>query len=157
MFPQAVRQYDGYRIDAFDVKNQTLVARPNSDEEFLRKYDTDRRSVFIGGLPVDTTREDLIELCSPVAEVINANVVPHANPHSQSIPLLAAFAKKLLTENVVVNPRNFGFVEFARADIPDLVVASLVSTRPPNMRGWSDWSLTGFAALRTTLSSADLP
>lgn len=79
MFPQAVRQYDGYCIDAFDVKNRSLVPRPNADEEYLRKYDIDRRSVFVGGLPVDTTKDELVEhFASIVGEVIDANIVRRA-------------------------------------------------------------------------------
>ncbi|KAG7291565.1 hypothetical protein NEMBOFW57_001584 [Staphylotrichum longicolle] len=97
----AVRQYDGYCIDAFDVKNRSLVPRPNADEEYLRKYDIDRRSVFVGGLPVDTTKEELIEhFASIVGEVIDANIVRRAGYQG-------------------FQAHVFGFVEFSGADIPD--------------------------------------
>ncbi|KAK4154876.1 hypothetical protein C8A00DRAFT_42421 [Chaetomidium leptoderma] len=105
----AVRQHDGFRIDAFDVKKKNFISRTDADEEFLRKYDVDRRSVFIGGLPLDTNRQHMIDLFSSVGEVLDANVIARANYNGR---VTSAFA----------------FVEFTRADIPDQAIQSLNNT-----------------------------
>ncbi|KAL1837350.1 hypothetical protein VTJ49DRAFT_3961 [Mycothermus thermophilus] len=105
----AVRRNDRFRIDAFDVQNHTVIARPNPDEVFLQRYDVDRRSVFVGGLPLDTTREELIELFSQVGEVVDANVITRENYANNRI-------------------RAFGFVEFARATTPGIAIQRLHNT-----------------------------
>ncbi|KAK4125073.1 hypothetical protein N657DRAFT_679861 [Parathielavia appendiculata] len=99
----AVRQHDGYRIDAFDVKKRSPISKTDADEDFLRRYDMDRRSVYVGGLPVETTRQEVLELFSAVGEVISCNVLAKANFHGHVT-------------------RVFAFVEFARADAPDEAV-----------------------------------
>ncbi|KAK4247833.1 hypothetical protein C7999DRAFT_14172 [Corynascus novoguineensis] len=105
----AVRQHDGYRIDAFDVKKRNLISRSDADEEFLRKYDVDRRSIFVGNLPVNTQKEEIVNLFSNVGEIVGANVVSRVNFHGHVT-------------------RAFAFVEFARADTPDLAVANFNDT-----------------------------
>ncbi|KAL2161181.1 hypothetical protein VTH06DRAFT_8400 [Thermothelomyces fergusii] len=105
----AIRQHEGYRIDAFDVKKKNLISRGDADEEFLRKYDVDRRSVFIGNLPVDTQKEELVDLFSDVGDVIGVNVVSRADYHGHVT-------------------RAFAFVEFTRADTPDLAVKNFNDT-----------------------------
>ncbi|KAL2180757.1 uncharacterized protein P884DRAFT_191098 [Thermothelomyces heterothallicus CBS 202.75] len=105
----AVRQHDGYRIDAFDVKKRNLISRGDADEEFLRKYDVDRRSVFVGNLPVNTQKEELVSLFSNVGDVIGVNIISRVNFHGQVT-------------------RAFAFVEFSRADTPDLAVVNFNDT-----------------------------
>ncbi|KAK4102728.1 hypothetical protein N658DRAFT_422656 [Parathielavia hyrcaniae] len=105
----AVRQYDGYRIDAFDAKKRSTVSKTDADEDFLRRYDVDRRSVYVGGLPLETTRQDLLELFSAVGEVVSCNVLAKANYHGQI-------------------SRTFAFVEFDRADAPDEAVKEFNNT-----------------------------
>lgn len=84
-FPQAVRQHDGYCIDAFDVKKKNFISRTDADEEFLRKYDVDRRSIFVGNLPADTHKEEIIDLLSPVGEILDVNLVKRPTSyHGQS-------------------------------------------------------------------------
>ncbi|KAH6855250.1 hypothetical protein B0I37DRAFT_423457 [Chaetomium sp. MPI-CAGE-AT-0009] len=105
----AVRQHDGYCIDAFDMKKKNFMSRTDADEEFLRKYDVDRRSVFVGNLPVGTHKQEIINLFSSVGEVIDANVIARPNYHGH------------------VN-RAFAFVQFARADTPDQAVQNFHDT-----------------------------
>ncbi|KAK3298206.1 uncharacterized protein B0H64DRAFT_438695 [Chaetomium fimeti] len=105
----AVRQHDGYCIDAFDMKKKNFISRTDADEEFLRKYDVDRRSVFIGNLPVDTQKQEIINLFSPVGEILDANVIARPNYHGHIT-------------------RAFAFVEFARADTPDEAVQNFHDT-----------------------------
>jgi hypothetical protein len=83
-FPQAVRQHDGFRIDAFDAERRSFAARTDADEEFLRGYDLNRRSVFVGGIPVSTQKEELMELFASVGEVLDAKVVQKSNYWGQS-------------------------------------------------------------------------
>ncbi|KAK4040718.1 hypothetical protein C8A01DRAFT_15439 [Parachaetomium inaequale] len=105
----AVRQQDGYRIDAFDVKKRNFISRTDADEEFLRKYDVDRRSVFVGGLPLDTQRQEVVDIFSRIGEVIGCNIVTRTNYQGHIA-------------------RVFAFVEFARADMPDGAVEHLNDT-----------------------------
>jgi RNA recognition motif-containing protein len=55
------------------------MSRTDADEEFLHKYDVDRRSVFVGNLPLDTTKEELMDLFAPMCDVVDANVVARPN------------------------------------------------------------------------------
>jgi hypothetical protein len=126
--PQAVRQYDGYHIDAFDVKKKSPISRTDADEDFLQKYDTDRRSIFVGGLPLEAQRQEVLELFSTVGEVINCNVIARSNFDGQFIPFNLggrAWATGLTTSTGYVS-RVFAFVEFSRADAPDAAVKHFV-------------------------------
>ncbi|KAK3311435.1 uncharacterized protein B0T15DRAFT_548965 [Chaetomium strumarium] len=98
----AVRQHDGFRIDAFDVKKKNFISRTDADEEFLRKYDVDRRSVFVGNLPSEVDEDEIMDLFSDVGEVLDATIVKRTNGAGVT--------------------KAFGFVEFARADMPDRAV-----------------------------------
>ena len=86
-FPQAVRQHDGFRIDAFDVKKKTFMSRTDADDVFMKKYDHDRRSIFVGGLPYDTEKEEVADLFAAVGEVVDVNVVTRPYWHGQYLPV----------------------------------------------------------------------
>jgi RNA recognition motif-containing protein len=60
-------------------------ARSDSDEEFLRKYDADRRSVFVGGLPYDVEKNDILELFSEVGDVVDIDLVKRTNNDGEYI------------------------------------------------------------------------
>ncbi|KXX82619.1 Multicopy suppressor of sporulation protein msa1 [Madurella mycetomatis] len=98
----AARGKDKYNIDAFDTLKKS---RSNSDEEFLRKYDVDRRSVFVGGLPYDMEKDEMIAYFSEVGEVVNVDLIKRTNFDGSA-------------------SRPFGFVEFTRADVPDKAINS---------------------------------
>ncbi|KAK3904998.1 hypothetical protein C8A05DRAFT_13160 [Staphylotrichum tortipilum] len=106
----ALRQHGDYHIDACEVKKRNLVSRTDADEEFLHKYDVDRRSVFVGNLPLDTTKEELMDLFAPMCDVVDANVVARPNYYGNHV-------------------RTFAFVEFARADMPDRAIEVFNETR----------------------------
>lgn len=99
-----------------------MVSRADANENFLRMYDIDRRSVFVGGVPVDTDEEEMIALFSEVGEVVNVDIVKRST-NSESPP--GRFAATTLT--ATVGAHAFAFVEFSRADLPDLAVKKLVS------------------------------
>ncbi|GAB1312151.1 Multicopy suppressor of sporulation protein msa1 [Madurella fahalii] len=98
----AVREKDKYNIEAFDTRKKS---RSDSDEEFLRKYDVDRRSVFVGGLPYDMEKDEMIAFFSEVGEVANVDLIKRINFDGSA-------------------SRPFGFVEFTRADVPDKAIKS---------------------------------
>lgn len=53
---------------AYDPKKASQVAKVEADEAWLQRYDTDRRSVFIGDLP--DVKEDLERELRKKAETI---------------------------------------------------------------------------------------
>ena len=69
------------------MKKRNFISRTDADEEFLRKYDVDRRSIFVGGLPLDTQRQEVVDLFSRIGEVIGCNIVTRTNFQGQSTPL----------------------------------------------------------------------
>jgi RNA recognition motif-containing protein len=57
------------------VKKKKQLSRADADEEYLSKYDVNRRSVFVGGVPVDTDEEEMIDFFSEVGDVVNVDIV----------------------------------------------------------------------------------
>ena len=81
------------------MKKKNFISRTDADEEFLRKYDVDRRSIFVGNLPADTHKEEIIDLLSPVGEILDVNVIKRPTSyHGQSICPLAGDLPKVLTD-----------------------------------------------------------
>jgi hypothetical protein len=54
------------------------VIRANPDEIFLRNYDIDRRSIFVGGLPVDVAEEAIRQQFELVGEILSIQL--HKKP-----------------------------------------------------------------------------
>ncbi|KAK0669533.1 hypothetical protein QBC41DRAFT_106225 [Cercophora samala] len=102
-------------IDMFDVRKRAARNNIDRDTDFLRQYDLDRRSVYVGGLPLTATEQEIFELFSEVGEVIKVNMVQR---HSQDGALL----------------RQFCFVEFDKIDTPAHAIATLDGTL---IRGWN--------------------
>ncbi|KAH6630155.1 hypothetical protein B0J18DRAFT_463040 [Chaetomium sp. MPI-SDFR-AT-0129] len=103
----ALRRHGDYRIDAFDTKKNTSRGDPH--EEFLDKYDLDRRSVFVGNLPLNVTEAEIREFFGHAGEIVGVNIIARPNYSGQVT-------------------RAFAFVQFARADVPDHVVKNFNET-----------------------------
>lgn len=84
--PQAVRQYDGFRIDAFDVEKKTFTPRPNPKEEWMVSYDQNRRSVFVGDLPGDVTEDEVADIFVGVGEIISIKIHRRTTIKGQFLP-----------------------------------------------------------------------
>nr|CDN29963.1 Putative protein of unknown function [Podospora anserina]CDP24435.1 Putative protein of unknown function [Podospora anserina S mat+] len=82
---KAVALFPDYYIDMFDVRKRAAKSNIDRDTEFLRQYDLDRRSIYVGGLPLDATEEEMFEIFSDVGEVIKVNMVQRHNQEGESI------------------------------------------------------------------------
>ncbi|KAK4168568.1 hypothetical protein QBC43DRAFT_330468 [Cladorrhinum sp. PSN259] len=83
-----------YRVEIFNSQ-RNHVTRANRDEDFLRRYDLDRRSVFVSNLPADTTQNQLKAFFERIGPINKIDVVMR---HHQQTGVLI---------------RVFGFIEFA--------------------------------------------
>ncbi|KAI1445237.1 hypothetical protein F5Y02DRAFT_427182 [Annulohypoxylon stygium] len=101
----AYRHHPTYRVTAYDLK-KSMKSTMDPDEAWLKQYEIDRRSIFVGNLPVDEpeVEEMLTKLASEVGEVLNVKVV--CKDPQPGRPYQIAF----------------GFVEFSRVDIADAAV-----------------------------------
>ncbi|KAK4682920.1 hypothetical protein QC764_120430 [Podospora pseudoanserina] len=102
-FSMAVALFPDYYIDMFDVRKRAAKSNIDRDTEFLRQYDLDRRSIYVGGLPLDATEEEMFEIFSDVGEVIKVNMVQR---HNQEGALA----------------RQFCFVEFDKMETPTYAI-----------------------------------
>lgn len=61
----------------YDLKKAMKNQKPDSDEEWLKRYDVDRRSIFIGNLPADhADLSDVLRgIMEQVGDVESCNVV----------------------------------------------------------------------------------
>ena len=62
---------------AYDMRKATQGNKPDADEEWLKRYDVDRRSVFIGNLPsdMDDLSDVLRGIMGEVGDVENVHIV----------------------------------------------------------------------------------
>lgn len=99
----AFRHDPVYIVSAFDLKKNCAATRDSSDEAFLTACERDRRSVFVGDLPVHATEEDLEELFSNTGEVLRVNVI-----------------KKVNNSGIA---RTMAFVEYSQPDMPEAAIS----------------------------------
>ncbi|KAI1141001.1 hypothetical protein F5Y05DRAFT_410851 [Hypoxylon sp. FL0543] len=104
----AYRQHPKYRVMAYDLKKIT-GPKVDRDEQWLKQYDIDRRTVFVGNLPAgEQNLEELLRsLIKDIGEVFEVKVV-HKDPQPGR-PYAVAY----------------GFVEFCRPDLADVAVQAL--------------------------------
>lgn len=57
----------------------------------------DRRSVFVGGLPYDMEKDEMVAYFSEVGEVVNVDLIKRTNFDGQSTPISRAEAFHRLT------------------------------------------------------------
>ncbi|KAI1452602.1 hypothetical protein F4805DRAFT_470720 [Annulohypoxylon moriforme] len=101
----AYRHHPTYRVTAYDLK-KSMKSKMDPDELWLKQYEIDRRSVFVGNLPVNEPKvQDLLtNLAEEVGDVLNVKVV--CKDPQPGRPYQIAF----------------GFVEFSRVDMADAAV-----------------------------------
>lgn len=99
----AFRHDPVYIVTAFDLKKNCAATRDSSDEAFLTACERDRRSVFVGDLPVHATEGDLEELFSKTGEVLKVNVIKKVNNSGAA--------------------RTMAFVEYSQPDMPETAIS----------------------------------
>ncbi|KAM3545485.1 hypothetical protein ARSEF1564_001647 [Beauveria bassiana] len=112
--PLAFRGHRKYKVIPYDPK-PSANSRPETQvspnkEQFLNQYDRDRRSIYMGNLPMNMTEETLTNLISACGEVI---------------------AVVLFKKPVPGNPSKmtcFAFVEFSRPDNADDAIEAFNNT-----------------------------
>lgn len=74
---QAYRHHPLYRVIAYDLKKSMQAPKIDPDEAWLQRYEIDRRSIYVGGLPVDDfdVEELLTRLASEVGDVEKVQIV----------------------------------------------------------------------------------
>lgn len=99
----AFRHDPVYLVTAFDLKKNCAATRDSSDEAFLTACERDRRSVFVGDLPVHATEGDLEELFSNTGEVLKVNVIKKVNNSGTA--------------------RTMAFIEYSQPDMPETAIS----------------------------------
>ncbi|KAI5867724.1 hypothetical protein GGS23DRAFT_612884 [Durotheca rogersii] len=104
----AYKYHPQYRVVAYDLK-KSAQPKPDADEIWLQRYEVDRRSVFIGNLPIDVPDiEDILkDVASGVGDVEKVHVIQKDAKGGHN------------------NPIAFGFIEFSRPDLAELAVMQL--------------------------------
>ncbi|KAI0838091.1 hypothetical protein F5Y06DRAFT_287564 [Hypoxylon sp. FL0890] len=104
----AYRRHPKYRVTAYDLK-KVMGPKVDRDEEWLKRYDMDRRTIFVGNLPAGEQKlEELLRgLVEDIGEVVHLKVVYKDSQPNR--PYTVAF----------------GFVEFCRPDLADVAVQNL--------------------------------
>ncbi len=72
---QVFRRQTKYRVDAFDLKKKALVSQDDVDEAFLTSYEVQRRSIYVGGLPIGVREAELVALFSEIGTVLNTQII----------------------------------------------------------------------------------
>ncbi|KAK4200273.1 hypothetical protein QBC40DRAFT_174275, partial [Triangularia verruculosa] len=70
----AAALFPEYVIDMFDSRKRSLNP-VDRNAEFLRQYHIDRKSIYVGDIPLDATENEMFELFSDIGEVIKVNLV----------------------------------------------------------------------------------
>ncbi|UNI24388.1 hypothetical protein JDV02_010138 [Purpureocillium takamizusanense] len=103
-----------YCVKVFDPKTLSpegpgSAFRPR-ERNFLRQYDKDRRSAYMGNLPPTMTKDVLQSLASSCGQVLEVQL------HCKDVP------------GVTGQKTCFAFVEFARPDSPDELIEAMNKT-----------------------------
>ncbi|KAI1079657.1 hypothetical protein F5B20DRAFT_159851 [Whalleya microplaca] len=105
----AYRHHPQYRVVAYDLKKSMQSPKVDPDEAWLLRYEVDRRSIFVGGLPVDVhNMEELLKgLVADIGDVQKVQVIQKEarSGHGSAVA--------------------FAFIEFARPDMAELAVKRL--------------------------------
>ena len=62
---------------AYDMRKAAQGNKPDADEEWLKRYEADRRSIFVGNLPplMDNLEDVLRGIFHHVGDIVDVNVV----------------------------------------------------------------------------------
>ncbi|KAI0130098.1 hypothetical protein BJ170DRAFT_681568 [Xylariales sp. AK1849] len=105
----AFRHHPTYRVISYDPKKSFRNSnKADADEAWLQRYEVDRRSVFIGGLPVDDDNLDakIRELMEEIGDVLTVQVIRKDDRTGYGATV-------------------FSFIEFARPDMAEIAVDRL--------------------------------
>lgn len=118
-----------YKVIAYDPKS----AKPRSPgqispekEKFLQQYYRDRRSVYMGNLPLNMDEETLTGLVSPCGEVLGVILFKKHVPGSAGMPFSQFRPPITAHANQVGKMTCFAFVEFARPNCADDAIMAYV-------------------------------
>ncbi|KAI6089372.1 hypothetical protein F4821DRAFT_257166 [Hypoxylon rubiginosum] len=105
----AYRHDLNFRVVPYDLKKKTQKPRVDPDVAWLEKYEIDRRSIFVGNLPVaaEDLEERLASIVRDVGKAVKVQVVRKDATRDQ------------------LRPIAFGFVEFLTPDMADAAVKHL--------------------------------
>ncbi|KAK1580348.1 RNA recognition domain-containing protein [Colletotrichum navitas] len=98
---RAFRLNKTYKVEPFDFKKAMQARARNADRAFLDSYDRDRRSIFIGDLPLNFSENDIRILMEEIGGVVSVQT------------------KRL---DYVRGPKLIAFVEFTNASYPDMAI-----------------------------------
>ncbi|KAK2035387.1 RNA recognition domain-containing protein [Colletotrichum zoysiae] len=99
---RAFRLNKTYKVEPFDFKKAMQARARNADRAFLDSYDRDRRSIFIGDLPLSFSENDIRILMEEIGGVVSVQT------------------KRL--EYVREGPKLIAFVEFTNVSYPDMAI-----------------------------------
>ncbi|KAI1475053.1 hypothetical protein K445DRAFT_65725 [Daldinia sp. EC12] len=107
--PQAYRHHPLYRVVAYDLKKSMQAPRIDPDEAWLQRYEIDRRSIYVGGLPVDDfdVEELLTIMAGEVGEVQKVQIV-QKDGRTSSSPALAE-DRLVLTKPILRSSGSYRF------------------------------------------------
>ncbi|KAK2734135.1 RNA recognition domain-containing protein [Colletotrichum kahawae] len=91
-----------YHVEAYDFKKAMQARSRNPERMWLDTYDRDRRSVFIGDLPLDFTESDIRILMEDVGSVVSVQV-KRLDYHREG-------------------PKLIAFVEFTNPTVPEMAI-----------------------------------
>ncbi|PHH82018.1 hypothetical protein CDD82_7274 [Ophiocordyceps australis] len=113
-FGQVFANDPNFCVKVYDPKSlsapENLTVTKPQEGSFLRQYDRDRRSAYVGNLPPGMTKDLLCSLASSCGEVVEAQL------HHKEV--LGGHGLKTC----------FGFLEFSRPDAPDELIAAMNNT-----------------------------
>ncbi|TDZ48452.1 Meiotic activator RIM4 [Colletotrichum trifolii] len=98
---RAFRLNKTYKVEGYDFKKAMQARARNPDRVFIDNYDRDRRSVFMGDLPVNFTEGNIRALMEDVGDVVSVQ--------TKTIE----YHREL---------KRIAFVEFTNATLPDMAV-----------------------------------
>lgn len=107
------------------------MSRAESDEAYLARYEVDRRTIYVGNLPLCLANPKLVvkRLIDPVAKTLNIHVI-EKEPKNGSYFLHSITESSCQLTRELPGPGKkilFCFVELERPDLADKAVQKLVS------------------------------
>lgn len=65
----------GFKIEQMETRKK-VFGGPDGDREYLRRYDINRRTVYITGFPDETTEAQLFRVFARIGKVLNIDLKP---------------------------------------------------------------------------------
>ncbi|GKT46050.1 meiotic activator RIM4 [Colletotrichum spaethianum] len=114
---RAFRLNKTYKVEPFDFKKAMQARARNADRAFLDYYDRDRRSIFIGDLPLNFTENDIRILMEDIGGVVSVQT------------------KRL--DYVREGPKLIAFVEFTNVSYPDIAIERYIHQNLNRIEGYT--------------------